>query len=85
MDRASRWWRKHRDKAPTAFDDDLDEALNLIRATPHIGERVRSSPRIVRRLWLERIGYFIYYSQPLHDMIEIAAIWHASRGKRPKL
>jgi plasmid stabilization system protein ParE len=85
MDRASRWWRQNRDKAPTAFDDDMDEALALLRTNPFIGQRVRSGRRAVRRYWLERIGHFIYYSEPIDDLIEISSIWHASRGSRPKL
>ena len=85
IERAARWWRKHRDKAPTAFDNDLDAALALIRSNPSIGEPVTCRRRDVRRYWIERIGYFLYYSEPMDGAIEILAVWHAARGSRPRL
>lgn len=81
IDRAERWWSQNRDKAPSAFDDDLASAFALIRENPLIGERVRARGRI-RRHWLSRIRYFIYY-QALHDdIIEIVALRHGARAPR---
>jgi plasmid stabilization system protein ParE len=74
-ERAARWWRRHRDKNPDAFDDDTREALRHIRANPHSGIPIR------RR---ERIGYFIYYKILDNGIIEILALWHAARGSRPR-
>jgi plasmid stabilization system protein ParE len=85
MDRASQWWRRNRHKAPTAFDDDFDAALDLLRTNPQVGQRVRAGRRVLRRYWLDRVGYFIYYSQPLDDLIVISSIRHGSRGSRSKL
>jgi plasmid stabilization system protein ParE len=84
IETASLWWRKHRDKAPTAFDDDIAEAFDLIRENSSIGRPVRISRRLARRLYLERVGYFLFYSEPHYDVIEIGALWHASRGSRPR-
>lgn len=85
IDRASKWWRRNRDKAPQAFDEDLDAALERIRSDPGIGRRIHARRRAdVRALWLDRIGYFVYYSVS-GDVVEIAAVWHASRGSRPRL
>lgn len=83
IDRASEWWRAHRDKAPAAFDQDIDAAIALIRRNPRVGQPVQLR-RPARRLWIERIRYYLYYRE--HDAyIEIIALWHASRASRPKL
>ena len=83
IDRASAWWRKNRHKAPDAFDRDVDEALELIRDRPDIGQLVRSVPGM-RRLWLERIRYYIYYSVR-NDIVDVVAVWHASRRQPRRL
>ena len=86
IDRASIWWRRHRDKAPDALDQDLDEAIDRLRSNPHVGTIIRARRRgIVRALWLERIGYFLYYRILDDGSVEIMRFWHASRGSRPKL
>ena len=85
IDRASVWWRQHRDKAPHALDHDVDDAIDLLRSNPHIGTVIRSRRGTIRALWLERIGYFLYYRILDDGTIEILRFWHASRGSRPKL
>ena len=85
IERASNWWREHRDKAPTAFDEDIDAAFKLLRSNPHAGTPVRARRIGVRSLWLDRVGYFVYYRERPNNLIEILALWHASRGSRPKL
>jgi plasmid stabilization system protein ParE len=84
IERASTWWRRHRDKAPDAFDTDVDQAIDRIRSNPHAGIPVRAKRIGIRALWLDRIGYFIYYVEAPDDVIEILALWHASRGTRPR-
>jgi plasmid stabilization system protein ParE len=85
IDRASAWWRTHREKAPHAFDDDTNAAFESLRVNPNVGKPLRARRPGVRSLWLERIGYFVYYR--IHDdgMVMVLAIWHAARGSRPKL
>jgi len=85
IDRGSTWWRRHRDKAPDAFDIDVDAAIDLIRSNPHIGTPTRARRLGVRTLWLERIGYHLYYVEISDELVEVLALWHASRGSRPKL
>jgi len=85
IDRASIWWRTHRHKAPAALEEDVDEAIELLRNTPQVGIVVRARRGIVRALWLERIGYFLYYKILDDGAVEILRFWHASRGSRPKL
>ncbi len=38
----------------------------------------------VRRLFLGRIRYYIYYRVTV-ESIDVLALWHASRGKQPAL
>jgi plasmid stabilization system protein ParE len=85
LDRASKWWRRHRDKAPDAFDADFADAFDRIRSNPDIGTPVRSRKGDARSLWLDRIGYFVFYRVLDTETVEIIAIWHSSRGSRPKL
>lgn len=85
IDRASNWWRRNRDKAPDAFDLDLEDGLDRIRTNPDIGSPVRARRIGVRSLWLERIRYFIYYRVVDDETVELLGAWHASRGSRPKL
>ena len=84
IDRAASWWRRHRDKAPDAFDLDVDEALEVIRERPTIGRPVPKRPGM-RRYWLERIRYYIYYSvRDQSDIVDMVALWHTSR-RPPRL
>ncbi len=85
IDRASAWWQKNRDKAPDAFDDDTHAAFESLRVNPYAGTPIRARHPGVRALWLERIGYFIYYRIVEDRMVLVLAVWHASRGSRPKL
>ncbi|MEA2570022.1 MAG: toxin ParE1/3/4 [Acidobacteriota bacterium] len=76
---AAQWRRKHRDKAPDAFDDDLAEGFLLIRREPGVGVPVRfGRRRDVRKLHLERIRYDVYY-RVVRDEVRILAIRHSSR------
>ncbi len=84
IDRASAWWKRNRDKAPRAFDEDVDAALAFLRTHPHAGTPYRGRASGIRSLWLDRIGYFIYYRQRANDVIEVVRLWHASRGSRPR-
>jgi plasmid stabilization system protein ParE len=81
--RALSWWHSHRDKAPTAFEEDLDETWELLMNSPDVGSPVRSRRPGVRRVLMERVRYYVYYR--FHDgVIEITAVWHSSR-RPPRL
>ena len=83
IDRASAWWRKNRDKAPHALDDDIDAVIALLRRNPAIGQPVLLSTP-ARRVWMPRIRFFLYYRYD-DDLIEIIALWHGSRGSLPRV
>jgi plasmid stabilization system protein ParE len=84
---AERWWIQNRTKAPEAFSQDLAKAFDLIVVQPGIGGPVQST-RVsgVRRVYLGRTGHYLYYrvSAPPR-CIEVLALWHARRGRAPRL
>ena len=52
---------------------------------PGIGAKVETARSdMVRRLYLARVRYFIYY-RARGNFLEIVAFWHSSREKGPSL
>lgn len=84
---AKRWWRANRTKAPDALEEELRTTLELISSTPMIGAVARNvSLPGVRRIFLNRVNYFLYYRPDVKlQRIEIVALWHARRGAAPSL
>jgi len=82
---ARRWWRKNRDKAPLAFDEDLDRAITLILDHPEIGAKIGGTRRPgARRLYLERLHYYLYY-EVTEGAIFILSLPHTARQRVPRL
>lgn len=83
--RAAEWWLENRPGAPGAIGKDLAESVALLAEQPGIGSRYSGARAAgVRRLYLGRIGYFLYY-RASGDSLEVLAFWHARRGRQPKL
>jgi plasmid stabilization system protein ParE len=84
---AAAWWRANRPKAPTAFDDEVDRALDLITIQPDIGAQARSMRLSgVRQIHLNRVRYHLYYRRsPSSGEIVVLSLWHMSRGSDPRL
>jgi plasmid stabilization system protein ParE len=83
IDRAAKWWDENRDLAPEAFDEDLAKAFLLLSAEPRIGAPASGArAQGVRRLHLARIRYHLYY-RVREGVVEVLALWHASRGSGP--
>jgi plasmid stabilization system protein ParE len=82
---AASWWIEHRPKAPNAFKEEFERCLTLISQEPRIGAKAANAKLAgVRRVYLERIRYHLYYRvRPTH--IEVLALWHSSRGSEPDL
>ena len=82
---AVEWWSANRTTAPLAFRDDLQQAFELISRQPEIGASATNvAVQDVRRVFLGRVRYFLYYRvQP--GQIEILALWHSSRGQAPEI
>ncbi|MGH7587578.1 MAG: type II toxin-antitoxin system RelE/ParE family toxin [Gemmatimonadota bacterium] len=84
---AASWWIQHRDKAPDAFADDLERAVELIASLPAVGEPV-PHPQVtgIRRLLLARVRYHLYYQHEADsDTVDVLALWHTGRGTGPPL
>jgi plasmid stabilization system protein ParE len=84
---AAAWWTVNRTKAPDAFVNELDRALQLIAVHPGIGARATNARLAgVRRIHLARVRYHLYYRVTgTPETIEVLALWHASRGAPPKI
>jgi plasmid stabilization system protein ParE len=79
------WWRKNRDKAPLAFDEDIDRTFALILDHPEVGAKVGGTRRPgARRLYLERIRYYLYYEVE-EGAIIILSLTHTARRRLPRL
>ena len=83
--RAAQWWLDNRPAAPGAIATDIGESLALLAEQPGIGTKYTGARAgTVRRLFMSRVGYFLYY-RISGDVLEVLAFWHASRGKQPRL
>jgi plasmid stabilization system protein ParE len=85
IERVVQWWAVNRPAAPGAVRLDLQAALDLLLLQPDIGVRVveASSPD-VRRFYLERIRYWVYY-RVRGDRFEVLSVWQANRGQGPSV
>jgi plasmid stabilization system protein ParE len=83
--RAADWWLVNRPAAPAAIGTDFAEAVALLAEQPGIGAKYEGA-RVpgVRRLFLSRASYFIYYTADAHDL-KVLAFWHSSRENQPRL
>jgi plasmid stabilization system protein ParE len=85
IERAESWWRANRLAVPSAIRDDLKSAFDLLLRQPGMGVRVGNTRLSgVRRLFLGRIRYFLYYRVERKELV-VLSVWHSSRGKGPSL
>jgi plasmid stabilization system protein ParE len=79
------WWQANRQAAPTALDEELRRAFALISEQPSVGARALNTKLGgVRRVYLSRVHYHLYYRfRSETEIIEVLALWHASRGSGP--
>ena len=84
---AAAWWAENRLGAPTALREELARAFEVLATHPEIGALARN-PRLAgtRRILLARVRYHLYYRVVADPpVVEILALWHASRGSPPLL
>jgi len=82
---ASQWWAENRPAAPNAVTVDFAESVLLLAEQPGIGAKYEGSRTPgVRRLYLGRVKYFIYY-KVANSVLHVLAFWHASREQQPAL
>ena len=85
IERAAEWWAQNRLAAPGAVRNDIEAALALLVEEPGIGTKVETPrPDLVRRLYLPRVKYFVYY-RVCGLLLEVVAFWHSSREQGPSL
>ncbi|MGO8754334.1 MAG: type II toxin-antitoxin system RelE/ParE family toxin [Gallionellaceae bacterium] len=85
IERAAEWWFENRPSAPAAVRKDLEAALALLVEEPGIGTKVETTRSdTVRRLYLARVQYFVYY-RVRRKFLEVVAFWHESREADPSL
>ena len=85
IERAAEWWAGNRLAAPGTIREDLESALAMLLLEPGVGTKVETpSIEVVRRPYLPRVRYFMYYRVRGNDL-EVIAFWHASRGEGPAL
>ena len=85
IERAAEWWAENRPAAIGAVRLDIEAALALLVEEPGIGTTIETpSADIVRRLYLSRIRYFIYY-RVRSELLEVVAFWHSSREDSPSV
>ena len=62
---------------------DFGESVRLLAEQPSIGAKYDGSRTpVVRRLFLSRVGYFVYYRADATEL-KVLAFWHASRERQP--
>ena len=85
IERAAAWWAENRPYAPDAIRLDFQEARTLLARQAGVGAK-SSTKRYpdIRRLYLSRVRYHIYYRVEPRKVV-ILAFWHASRGSGPGL
>lgn len=83
--KADAWWAENRTAAPGAIATDFAAAVSLLAQQPGIGAKYEGT-RVpgVRRLYLNRVGYFVYYKAEA-GLLKVLAFWHASREHPPVL
>lgn len=81
--KAAHWWAEHRPSAPGAVATDFAESVALLAQQPGIGAEYEGSRTPgVRRLFLNRVGYFLYYKAEAGEL-KVLAFWHSSREHQP--
>ncbi|MBI4692751.1 MAG: type II toxin-antitoxin system RelE/ParE family toxin [Gammaproteobacteria bacterium] len=79
------WWAESRPDAPGAIAADFAQTVALLARHPGVGaEYAGARIRGVRRLYLNRVGYFVYFTAG-NEELHVLAFWHAARERQPDL
>jgi plasmid stabilization system protein ParE len=81
------WWWRNRTAAPNAVTDELTRIFRLLINQPRIGPvALEIELPGVRRILLSRIGHYLYYRVlESEGVVQVLAIWSASRGEPPSI
>lgn len=79
------WWAEHRRANPTLVADELEALVAELERGTMRGVAYPSSPP-ARRVLLPRSRYHVYYDVDRSvQVVRILAVWHAARGREPRL
>ena len=85
IEQAAEWWAVNRPAAPGAVRNDIEAALALLVEESGIGTKIETARIVtIRRLYLTRVRYFLYY-RVRGKFLEVIAFWHASREAGPPI
>lgn len=77
------WWWEHRPKAPGAVTDELDAAFDRLATDADVKPVIGA--RGIRRMYLRRIRYHLYFRIRDDDVVDVLSLWQANRGIEPDL
>jgi|SRR5450755_4047577 len=85
--RISDWWRENRPSAPDLFDDEMAAALGRLADAPKTAQQYLTvRGQLIRRALLPRTSCHIYFEvHDDRDLVRVVAVWHAARGRGPRL
>lgn len=73
------WWRSNRTAARDLLKIEVRSAIRLLSEQPEAGPE-DDALRGVRRLFLRRCGYHLYYRVHVEQRrVDVLALWHARR------
>ena len=81
-----RWWQTNRG-SQELFANELTNALELLMTMPGLGlEYATRRGVVIRRVLLPRSRYHVYFSHDeARQLVEVRAVWGATRGRAPAL
>jgi len=81
------WWRENRPRAPDLFARELEAAFFRLAATPMAIAVFRETKgRTIRRLLMPRTAYHVFFEVNASEQkVHVLAVWHAARGRGPRL
>ena len=85
IEEAAEWWAQNRPFARDAIHHDVAEMLSVLSTQPGVGAPARPGRvKGLRRVSLVRVRYYIYY-RVSEGFLDVLAVWHSSRGGRPRV
>lgn len=84
---ARAWWKKHRDKNPKLFQNELVAARRLLGQNPYAGNVYKDlGNRTIYRLNLTGTRrHLYYYVDDVEKTVRIVAVWGAQTADEPEL
>lgn len=84
IERIDAWWVENRQLSADLFFLELQDAFDMLKRRPTIGQRYVSRSGSFRRVLLRGTRYHVYY-KILPAQVVVTAVWSAVRGRGPVL